>query len=587
MQGLDTLDCSAGTPCCHLHPDSPSHVDLVRGVRSINGFECERIPGSYYSNCEDLLGLWSLSFTMKCKSRVNYKIYGATGISEQTIPGKEGEDGEGAAAGHGGISGEDIIARAHMIVPLLPLKATGYTEWELIEKINIPISRLGPRGKEGVDGGNAPQTEIAVEVRNNTKMSSKILNTYKSYAKENLVDNFKKHSLTKFLSLLDSNSGAKGVYDTVGFVNELESLEEQFYALNPELDFVPFYQSLLIRIEEYAGKRKEGESSNQYVKVLSYLYTAVAGRIFSLKHESESSLVVNVTEYLDAVRQDVQILQNLQTANIKAAVIRNFKTDFKDRIDSKITEATGFIQDFIVPEISNLGIQIDQQISLLTSQIQKLQRDVKEEKVSLERKKRELRMTLELRAVFSCFKILASAVSFLGPIGAAAGAIVGSATYIVESLVLDNKRQTLQIPSAIASNLRNLDNQIKLFRNKKRADFSVLLNKVSKEIGIHSGHLSDVSNKVSDIKRRLNGMTERKDDYRKIRLLESELVRELKKKERQLKAQRLDTDNKISKALTVVRKLNQMVQFGSTMIDIYNKHQNDKASVDLLSDAID
>ena len=91
---------------------------------------------------------------------------------------------------------------------------------------------------------------------------AKIINMYKTYLRKNLNNRWIKINLIELLYKLDNNNNIQKVYDTLGFVDEMQELEEQFYSLNKDLDFKPFYESLLKRITEYAKTSIESRGSS-------------------------------------------------------------------------------------------------------------------------------------------------------------------------------------------------------------------------------------------------------------------------------------------------------------------------------------
>ncbi len=61
---------------------------------------------------------------------------------------------------------------------------------------------------------------------------------------------------------------------------------------------------------------------------------------------------------------------------------------------------------------------------------------------------------------------------------------------------------------------------------------------------------------------------------------------ELKAKENELKTLKTIAHQKIAAAIHAITKVNQVVQVASTSLDIYSKHKNDQAKLDVLSEAI-
>ncbi|MCX4084121.1 hypothetical protein N7281_04565 [Rickettsia hoogstraalii] len=292
--------------------DISCHNDLCDGSKQINGFDCEKIHYSYSGG--RIGGFGAQTYSDPVRISCKYKIFGkpggkggdggsggnggnpgnivlfelnnSSGISKYNNTGKNGEHGKDGMGGNGGNYGDNIVVSYS--------NSWAANGWSLKERIYNNIK--SPSGKNGIDGNNIQNIEYPKLATIIDELDqAKIINKYKSYLRENLNDRFTKSFLTKFLNILDNNQNVKNVYNTLGLVDELKGLEEQFHKLNKDIDLLPFYQSLLDRISEYAQNPKEVENSNQYKKVLSYLYTATLGRIYNLEDIFESDLIINIT----------------------------------------------------------------------------------------------------------------------------------------------------------------------------------------------------------------------------------------------------------------------------------------------------
>ncbi|KAF8789764.1 hypothetical protein HNY73_007677 [Argiope bruennichi] len=240
----------------------------------------------------------------------------------------------------------------------------------------------------------------------------------------------------------------------------------------------------------------------------------------------------------------------------------------------------------ITPEMETISKAMDSKIDLLIDETIELQRKVEKDKEALIKKKQELERAMALRGLFSCLSIFGQVLSFFGPVGAVVGTVIGATSSVAESLVLDNQQQDLQIAPDIVPNLKILGNQIKSIREKKVNYLSKLLEEITQEIGKNPKKLGDMSEKIADLKIRLNKVKENKYDFKEVKTLESELKQEIKNKEGQLKIEGVVPDDKTKGALKVVERMTQAVQLGSLLVDIYNKHKNDQEKVDTITDAI-
>ncbi|CAL1269495.1 unnamed protein product [Larinioides sclopetarius] len=138
-------------------------------------------------------------------------------------------------------------------------------------------------------------------------------------------------------------------------------MEEQFPKLAEQIDFSPFYNSLLERINAYAKGQKNIQDEGK--KVLTYIYTVTLGRLLNLRENSERILIIDIQAYLKMIEDNIKTLKDLQVINNKVEVINNYKENFKSGIDKKIDEAQSLIEKQINPEMEK--IRIDDQINSL------------------------------------------------------------------------------------------------------------------------------------------------------------------------------------------------------------------------------
>ncbi|GFS38774.1 uncharacterized protein NPIL_616951 [Nephila pilipes] len=587
-----------------ISPSPPSGYECKGDYWEIKGFKCQKldyffIRGGCYGN-----GAGRECIPDRCYCK--YKMFGKSGerggdggqggrrgkggyagnimllelnddetkVLKHCNEGKIGNNGIGGKGGSGGRNGDDIITES---------RCPSYKkEWNLKERT---YNNYAPSGKSGTDGAN-DQGIKKLEEPTVIKEPAQIINQYKGYLRENLNDRFKKYSLNTFLQHLDNSRNVRNIYDTSGLVDEMQHIEKQFHALNEGIDFIPFYKSLLNRVSEYSEHPIKAESSVQYKKTLGYLYTAILSRIFNLKDHSEFNLIVDIKGYLEIVKGDIETLKDMQKDRNKADIIKKYNENYKNNVDNKIEEARNFIKNQISPEIKNINNDIDNNIDLLIAETIEMQNKAKEEKEELIEKKQELEKALAIKGVFSFFKIVSQVVSFLGPVGAAIGSVIGTATSVSQSLVLDNQ-QGAKLPSGVVTNLKTLGEQIKTIRNRKLEDLNKLLEELSRETRDYPEILGDTSDKIKNIKNRLNNVDSNQFDFKETLSMENELKKELERKEIELKADKDVIDQKTKKALKVIEKFNQIVQFGSVLLDIFNNHKHDAEEIEVLIGAID
>ncbi|KAF8789449.1 hypothetical protein HNY73_007386 [Argiope bruennichi] len=455
---------------------------------------------------------------------------------------------------------------------------TSSVKWEWKE--TIQDNGRGPAGSSGTNGANSAGLQDPVPP-NGIRRLPNVINEYKSYLRENLNNRFKSHSLLRFLEQINSRNDMRKLYDTLGLIDEFQSLEEQFHLLRDQINFLPFYSSLLERISEFA----KGPNSGENKKVLSYLYTATLGRMYNLKDCGESELIINIREYLNLANENIKTLKDLQKMNNKVEVINKYKENYKKGIDKKIAEAKSFIKNQISPEIENIKMKIDSQLNSLIEETITLQKQAEKERNVLVEKKKELENALAMKGIFSCFQLISGIVSFINPVGAIVGAVIEATSTVAESLVLGNQQKTLNLSPDVVSAIKSAGDQIKELKNQKVAYLSKLLDNVSEEIKKNPEKLSDMAGKINDIKDKLKKASEDKNNFKQVKMLENELKRELRRKEDDLKIH--SNDKKSVEARKVIGKITQIAKFGSLLLNLFDKMKADTEKMDAVTEAME
>ncbi|GBN84605.1 hypothetical protein AVEN_232252-1 [Araneus ventricosus] len=507
-------------------------------------------------------------------------------VTKLTTKGKEREIGKaGAGSAQGGKNGDDIIANWSQFVPnglgsLFGWKGSRKWEW----KETIKNNGRGSSGSNGHDGANAVGLQDPVPAHG-IRRPTNIINEYKIYLRENIHNRFKKQSLLRILDQINSRDDVRKLYDAPALIDEFQGLEEQFPKLSNQVDFYPFYTSLLERISDFAKSFKDGPNSNENKKVLNYLYTAILGRIYNLRENSERNLIIDIHGYLNLVKENIKALKDLQTTNNKVDVLNKYKENYKKSIDKKIEEAKSFIEKQISPEIENINTEINDRVNSLIEETIALQKQAEKERQELAQKKKELENALAMKGLFNFFQIIGGIVSFLGPIGAIAGTVIEVTSTVGESLTLNNQEKTLNLPSDVVSVITSIGDQVKTMRNRKVAYLNKLLDEVSEEIKKSPEKLNDMARKIADIKDKLKKATENKFDFKQVKMLESELKRELKRKGDDLKIH--SRDKKSANALKVIGRITQIAEFGSLMLNLFDKMKEDEEKMDAVADAME
>ncbi|CAL1286293.1 unnamed protein product [Larinioides sclopetarius] len=502
-------------------------------------------------------------------------------IAKLTSIGEEGEFGKAGTGGEGAKDGNDINAVFTHQIYILCFRNCVKNSWSIQGTINN--DKRGPQGVKGTDGGNSVGLQDPVPPSGINRPSN-IINEYKIFLRENVSNSFEKHSLLQFLHQLNIRKDVRNLYDTLALFDEFQGLEDQFYKLSDQMDFSSFYSSLLERINELAKSEGKDPVSDENKKVLVYLYTAILGRINNLRENSQQNLIIDMRAYLNMVEDNIKTLEDIRMSNNKVDVVNKYKDNYKSGIDAKIKEAVSLIEKQINPEIENISSNIDDQINILIEETITLQKQAEKDWEKLAEKKKKLESTVAMRGLFNCFEIFGGVVSLLGPYGAIVGTVIEATSAVGESLALNNQQQDLNLPSDVLLSITTVGDQIKTMRNKKVAYINNLLDDLTEEIKKNPEMLSDMESKIRDIKDKLKNVSEKKLEFKQVKELESEIRLELKRKGDDLKIHL--GDKKSADALKVIEKTGQIAQFGSLLLNVYDKVKEDEEKIDALTDAM-
>lgn len=143
--------------------------------------------------------------------------------------------------------------------------------------------------ENGTDGLNTDGIKFPDVV--NILNPSHIINRYKRFATE-----FPNENNTRFVQALNNDKNISSLYDTSGFINELQNIEEQYFLAKNKTYFIPFYESLLTHIIDYA----ESIGSIENKKILAHLYTVSISKIERIKSNAIDFIsIINLNGYLE------------------------------------------------------------------------------------------------------------------------------------------------------------------------------------------------------------------------------------------------------------------------------------------------
>lgn len=281
-----------------------------------------------------------------------------------TQPGRKGDGGNGGAGGKpAGLT--DVLTITYERFFIHP-KITH-------DKIQIGYANQPINGLKGINSAGIKNPAQPKAFPKSFKIHYHVvaLIQYKTYLRESSSDPERTKSLLQFHNLIDRNVHVRRMFNTPGFLAELDSIENHFHTLNNNVDFTPFYVSLLDRIPVYVD---HGNPSIQDRKVLAYVYSAILGRLYFLQELEESVLVTDVETYLQLTRNkldEVKYWKNIGFMVQKMVNIDRLKGEYNNRVNSKIEEAQSLVQTNIMPQIINIEKKFQDNLDYLINEIQK------------------------------------------------------------------------------------------------------------------------------------------------------------------------------------------------------------------------
>ncbi|XP_018007170.1 uncharacterized protein LOC108664972 isoform X3 [Hyalella azteca] len=511
---------------------------------------------------------------------------GDTGISSTNNDGRDGISGRGGQGGAGGKRGNSLKVKCKASYCFFIPTYNFHSEDIIFGGYNLP-------GRNGMDGDSRANIEN-IEPAAIIDYKAEIINDYKGYVRENLqVDRgglIRKNDLIKFFSELDISGDVKRLYDTSGLVGELRGLERQSNLLQ-EKDSVFFYESLLDRINAFANDFKAQERSKEHNKTLGYMYTAVLGKLYDLKSDSDATLVIDIKGYFDILTSNMNALGKLQEKYKMVSVINNFRDQYKDSLDKKMEESQRFIEEEITPAIDQIHEQIYDKMDKLLSVIKELQKEADNKRVELLKKTKELEHALVLSDLFGNLKSVWQVANMLGPVGETLKGLVGALTSVPDSFVSGAQtagQQSPSLPLGIMADLRLLKAQVKSIKDKQMTKNHRIIDYIDHEI-TSNVLLNDIRESLHKIKTGQFPIHDA-DGAPNLKQFSEELTVKIKKllitKENELRTNTAIDDESVTQALDAIAKVRQLIQISEVSADTYVNNKDDQAKLDALSNAI-
>lgn len=163
--------------------------------------------------------------------------------------------------------------------------------------------------------------------------SSYSFNAYKDFVRENLANYIWETVLREFLNTLTENECIKPLYDTAGFINELLSMENQYFRLRNELSFVSFFESLQKRVTEYTKINTKDK------KTLLLLCTAILSKLAAIKNHGQGVSLIGIYDHFKLLKEKVNRLRRIESETN----IFYYQTEYKISLGNKIKSTMDFV----------------------------------------------------------------------------------------------------------------------------------------------------------------------------------------------------------------------------------------------------
>ncbi|OXU21987.1 hypothetical protein TSAR_012667 [Trichomalopsis sarcophagae] len=372
----------------------------------------------------------------------------------------DGEDGFNGNPGIGGKGGKNEILTFDVIKPKPGLfRPELHNSGDIV--INEKISyNTCAQGISNTTWFNRKDIEPAES--SGAPMSPSAINDYKKYLRELIVlaktkdeTKFRDRSLREFLALIETKEDLMPLYSAIDFVNDLNSLESQFYQLHKELSFLPFYEALLDRITKYATAVYKDKNPNEYDDeriAMRYLYVATLSKIISIRDNKSNDLILQIESYIDSVLDNIEELKNFR----KIEIMDNVQKDYHESINDDIERAKDSVLR-IKNKINSYFGKIDEDIKWLIDDATSHQKKVEKQIDNLE----EMKNAITIRSLLAIPKMAAQFLHFAGPVGSAVGAAITGSSMVVESLsgsdVSKDNIKAIDLPQAFSSEMWEIE----------------------------------------------------------------------------------------------------------------------------------
>uniref|UniRef100_A0ABD2WYM2 Uncharacterized protein n=1 Tax=Trichogramma kaykai TaxID=54128 RepID=A0ABD2WYM2_9HYME len=521
---------------------------------------------------------------------------------------EEDNGGNGGAPGLGGLSGEVTIIGLEKSNPNISVSSLEGS----IGKIDI----AGSGKNRAINGYNKKGIKSPEMLQ--PPPFDRAVNSYQSYLRENQIENVREFLLKMFSRLLADTEAVIDLYDIAGLIDEFRELEHQFFKLSPKMSLLPDYQSLLDQITKHAKKLKGSEQLSQdNSNVLRYLYTAALSKIINLKNNINNNLVVDLKKFLETIQTELAAVQK----NKKEHFTHGYKKDYVRELKRKIEEAQRYVNDIVSPEINRAIKKLDKKVLKFVDEVVKLQNAAQEEKKKLI-KKREIQLeqhwaqsraeplpwlqlcpsilqTLIKKTLLKLPNAVKESLSPLKDRVKEQKEILKEKLYDAEKLLVEDRLPDTSAIKEIKDKIKKSNEELTKEINEGTYDtisaekINTLKDNIkllsSERSKAKSSEIEKIDDQIKDARKELTKLEQTKDKTYNV-----DTISETKKKIKDLRLEKVKAlqdkktlaDDKKSKQLKVIDRVQNTLSIVETSIDAYKNYRDQQEKIDEIGNLI-
>lgn len=309
----------------------------------------------------------------------------------------------------------------------------------------------------------------------------------------------------QFYYKLEKDRELRSMFDTLSLVKELEMLESQFHKLHTRINFLPLYQSLLNRTDEYAkqpNRRPKKPADDK--KVLTYLYTTILGREYNLQDRSESNLIVDIKSYLESTKISIQKYK----AASKVNTIDEYRKEYEVSLENKIEEADKLVNNVIIPELKKILNENRKNVDAVIDSIMRLEKQTEDNIQEMRKQREELQSKLVLSLICDYYTMAAGFLEIIPGAGMVAARITTAVVGVTEAVFDLNTVPTPPKPVELPSGSKATNEMVQDLRSKSKEEVSDLIEISIKTFSKYPGEFDGILAEIEGIKQRLAKATD-------------------------------------------------------------------------------